>query len=220
MPENYRPVSLTFVICKIMEKITRDSIVEFLMENRILSDSQYVFVPGRSCPLQLFVCVEEWFRSLDALNQVDVIYTDYSKAFDTVSHNKLLQKLHRLGIQGNAWTWIKEFLTGRKQKVRVNDAFSDWEAVVSGVPQGSVLGPVLFLVYINDLPKAVGAESLKLFADDAKLDGCITSKEDVKDLQHSLYKMLDWSEECDLKMNASKCKVLHLSRNQNTLQNV
>ena len=138
---------------------------------------------------------------------MDVIYTDYSKAFDTVSHNKLLQKLHGLGIQGNAWTWIKEFLTGRKQKVRVNDAFSDWEAVVNGVPQGSVLGPVLFLVYINDLPEAEGAESLKLFSDDAKLDGCITSKED------SLDKMLDWSEECDLQMNASKCKVLHLSRN-------
>ena len=139
MHENYRPVSLTCVISKVMEKIIRDALVSFCIDNGILSERQFGFVPGRSCTvtLQLFVCVEECSRSIDDGKQIDVIYTDYSRAFDTVSHRKLMHKLHGLGVQGKMWTWIQEFLSDRKQKVRVNDGFSGWERVVSGVPQGS-----------------------------------------------------------------------------------
>ena len=219
MPENYRPVSLTCVISKVMEKIIRDALVSFFIDNGILSERQFGFVPGRSCTLQLLVCVEEWSRSIDDGKQIDVIYTDYSRAFDTVSHRKLMQKLHGLGVQGNMWTWIQEFLSDRKQKVRVNDGFSGWERVVSGVPQVSVLGPILFLVYINDLPEAVQAQLLKLFADDAKLYKAIDSNCDAAELQQGLGKMLEWSYGWGLRMNASKCKVLHLSRNTRTIQN-
>ena len=104
-----------------MEKIIRDALVSFFIDNGILSERQFGFVPGRSCTLQLLVCVEEWSRSIDDGKQIDVIYTDYSRAFDTVSHRKLMQKLHGLGVLGKMWTWIQEFLSDRKQKVRVND---------------------------------------------------------------------------------------------------
>ena len=213
-PENYRPVSLTCVLCKVMETVIRDALVNFLTTNSILSDSQYGFVPGWSCTTQLLVCMEEWSKSLDNGEQIDVIYTDYSKAFDTVSNRKLLQKLYGLGICDSVWSWIRDFLGDRKQKVRVNDSLSDWENVISGVPQGSVLGPMLFLVYINDLSEVVNGEMLKLFADDAKLSTTIVSEEDARYLQQNLNKVLDWSEQWGLKMNACKCKVLHLSRNQ------
>ena len=200
-----------------MEKIVRDALVTFLIDNGILSERQFGFVPGRSCTLQLLVCAEEWSRSLDNGKQIDVIYTDYSKAFDSVSHRKLMRKLHGLGVQGSVLTWIQEFLSNRKQKV--NDGFSGWENVINGVPQGSVLGPVLFLIYINDLPEVVRDHMLKLFADDAKLIKAIDSGDDAVELQQSLDKMLEWSHDWGLKINASKCNALHLSKDTKTVHN-
>ena len=215
MPQNYRPVSLTSVVCKIMEKIIRNALIDHLMMHGLLSQNQFGFVPGRSCALQLLVCMENWTKALDDGGNVDIIYTDFSKAFDTVSHSKLLWKLHALGVRSKTWAWIQDFLKDRRQKVRVNGSYSDWVKVQSGVPQGSVLGPVLFVVYINDLPAAIPSGRVKLFADDAKLDKTINTVEDVSALQNCLDKMLAWSEHWALKLNVNKCKVLHVSRRQN-----
>ena len=156
--------------------------------------------------------MEKWSKSMDDGKEIDVIYTDFSKAFDVVSHRKLLHKIHKIGIGGYVGKWIENFLTDRFQRVRVEESVSNWTGVLSGVPQGSVLGPVLFLIFINDLPEAVPAQDIKLFADDAKLDKLIESDDDASMLQESLDKMIDWSNEWSLKMNINKCKVLHLSR--------
>ena len=131
-----------------------------------------------------------------------------------------MQKLHALGIQGKMLNWIRNFLSGRLQMVRVNDSCSDWVSVTSGVPQGSVLGPVLFLIYINDLPDVVESHMIELFADDAKLAKDIVSEEDAEGLQQSIYKVLEWSKANGLKLNSSKCKVLHLHRNPSPKRHV
>ena len=220
MPQNYRPVSLTCVVCKIMEKIVRNALVDHMVKNRLLSESQFGFVPGLSFALQLLVCMERWTKVLDDGGQVNVIYTDYSKAFDTVSHQKLLKKLHGLGVRGNTWIWIKSFLKDRRQKVKVEESFSDWVKVSSGVPQGSVLGPVLFLAYINDLPESIPGESVNHFADDTKLDKTITTSGDALTLQQSLSKMVEWSKKWSLNLNSSKCKVLHISRRPNPIEHI
>ena len=215
LPQNYRPVSLTCIICKVMEKLIRDEIMSFLLRNNVLSDRQFGFVPGRSCTLRLLVCIEEWSKQLDEGNNVDIIYTDFSKAFDRVPHWNLMEKVSSLGIKDKVGGWLTDFLTDRFQRVRIEDSNSSWTLVRSGVPQGSVLGPVLFLLYINDLPNALEDNSIKLFADDAKLDNSITCDEDTVSLQRNLNNMVDWSEKWSLTLNTNKCKVLHLSRSAN-----
>ena len=212
IPCNYRPISLTSIVCKVMEKIVREAIMNHLYDNNILSDKQYGFVPGRSCTLQLLVSLEDWITKLDEGASCDVIYTDFSKAFDKVSHKKLILKLETLGIRGRVIKWIENFLTDRHQKVRVNEQCSGWQTVKSGVPQGSVLGPILFLVFINDLPDAIKNKLIKLFADDAKLYNVSTSLEDCVQLQQNLDSLIKWSSEWSLRVNPEKCKVLHLSK--------
>ena len=129
-------------------------------------------------------------------------------------------KLQSLGIRGKLLKWFGDFLYGRFQKVRVNEGFSEWVKVSSGVPQGSVLGPVLFLTYINDLPEALDDIMIRMFADDAKLAKVIVSPEDVTVLQQNINKATEWSETWSLQMNSIKCKALHLSRHQTPCKNV
>jgi hypothetical protein len=156
--------------------------------------------------------MEDWMKMMDNGKQVDVIYTDYSKAFDTVSHSKLLLKLDRLGIKGQILEWIKDFVTDRTQRVRVEEFLSQSEKVKSGVPQGSVLGPVLFLIFINDLPQNVQEALLMLFADDAKIAKEISNTEDREILQKSVNQLVEWSKKWSLKLNPSKCKVINIGR--------
>ena len=212
-PANYRPVSLTCITCKLMEQILRDHIMHYLLTNNLISDHQYGFLPGRSCTLQLLVVMDMWTQQLDLNFNIDIIYTDLKKAFDSVSHLKLLTKLLNLGFDNKIYQWIRAFLLTRRQRVRIEDEMSEWVRVWSGVPQGSVLGLVLFLVYINDIVDVIRSSDISLFADDAKLGHVVSSDNDRIKLQEDIDSMENWADTWSLQFNPKKCKVLHLGKN-------
>ena len=137
---NYRQVSLTSVPCRLCETTVRDVIMKHMTDNNLFSDSQYGFRNKRSCVLQLLEVLDYWNKSVDEGKQVDTIYLDIRKAFDSISHKRLLQKLEAYGIEGEVFEWVRDFLKGRHQRVMLNGKSSDWMDVSSGVPQGSVLG--------------------------------------------------------------------------------
>ena len=210
-PENYRPVSLTCVVCKTMESLVRDKLMSHMESNRFFSEHQFGFRSGHSCATQLLCVLEDWSRALDCYENVDVIYLDFRKAFDTVPHARLINKLYAYGIRGNLLQWIQNFLTDRKQKVIVQGEESQWADVASDIPQGSVLGPVLFLIYINDLPDVV-KKFVTIFADDTKEHAVIKSDVDTIEVQEDLYNMSDWSDIWEIKFNAKKCKSMHMGK--------
>lgn len=210
---NYRPVSLTSVVSKVFESIIRDYVMEHLITNKLISNRQYGFCKGRSTLLQLLHVADRWTSLLEQGGQIDIIYTDLEKAFDKVPHRRLLNKLRAYGIDAKIISWIKAFLTGRKQRVRINGSYSEWKDVLSGVPQGSVLGPLLFIIYINDLPEICGQlANIYLFADDAKLCRYISDEYDQHQLQQALYSMQDWTDRWLLKLNIKKCKLISLGK--------
>ena len=143
--------------------------VNHLEANKLLSPEQFGFREKRSCVYQLLECMEAWTSLLDEGTDIDILYFDFSKAFDSVPHVRLIAKLQAYGIGSNVLSWIHDSLKDRKQRVVLDSFKSDWSDVISVVPQGSVLGPLLFLVYINDLPKNVQNCKVKIFADDKKL---------------------------------------------------
>ena len=206
---NYRPVSLTSVICKVMESVVRDQLLEHLISTGQLSDAQHGFVPKRSCVTQLLTTMEDWTALLENREPVDVIYTDFRKAFDSVPHRRLLSKLHSYGIRGKLLRWLEAFLTGRRQRVTVNGALSNWTEVSSGIPQGSVLGPVLFTLFVNDLPREV-TSTVQLFADDMKMYRGIGTGIGHDLLQEDLDRLAAWSLKWMLPLNVAKCSTLHL----------
>lgn len=210
-PANYRPVSLTSVPCKVLESIVRDRIMSHLTSSGLMHDAQHGFRPRRSCATQLLVALEHWTRAFEDGDPVDVIYLDFRKAFDSVPHRRLLCKVGALGITGDLLRWIGAFLAGRKQRVVVRGCKSSWVPVTSGVPQGSVLGPLLFLAFVNDLPEAVRC-GIQLFADDAKLYRPVSAPDDSRMLQMDLDNLAAWSSTWQLAFNVSKCKSLHFGR--------
>lgn len=205
---NFRPVSLTCQACKVMERILRQHIIEHLEENDLISKQQHGFVRKRSCQTNLLESMEDWTRIMDEGKGLDIIFLDYQKAFDTVPHKRLIAKLSAYGLRGNVLEWLKDFLHGRQQQVRVGNSKSSWTRVTSGVPQGSVLGPVMFLLFVNEIPDLVQS-TVKMFADDMKIYRAISSQKDVKLLQKDLDTLGKWSDTWLLKFNASKCKVMH-----------
>ena len=147
--------------------------------------------------------LEDWTKALDSGYGIDVIYLDYQKAFDTVPHKRLLKKLKWYGFNGKLLLWIEDFLTARQMSVSVNGAYSDWAKVASGVPQGSVLGPLLFLLYVNDIPASVSCK-IKLCTDDTKLWNTTETQSDSQSLQSNLDSLSKWSDKWLLRFNIEK----------------
>ena len=209
--ENYRPVSLTSIISKLLESIVKDSLVKHLDKYSLIRNSQHGFISGKSCLTNLLDFFEVVTKMLDEGEAVDLIYLDFAKAFDKVPHCRLLKKLEAHGVGGNVLNWIKEWLSNRRQKVCIDGEFSDWANVTSGVPQGSVLGPVLFLIYINDIDENLMSKIGK-FADDTKMGKSVSSVEGVQTLQEDLVKLGNWASDWQMSFNTDKCSVIHLGR--------
>lgn len=211
--KNYRPVALTSHLVKIFEKIVRDAIITHLDANDLMSGSQHGFRKGRSCLSNLLAHYEWLLQGLAEGRNVDVVYLDFAKAFDRVDHGILLHKLRAMGITGKLGVWLHGFLTRRKQAVAVDGFKSQQEEVISGVPQGSVLGPMLFLVLMADIEDAVDGSFLSSFADDTTLSHRISEESDVTKLQLNIGKIYKWAEANNMKFNDEKFELLRLGPN-------
>ena len=210
-PSNYRPVSLTSVICRVLESIVRDEMMNHLIKNDLISHRQHGFVPKKACVTNLLETVDFVTNNLHEKTPTDIIFLDFSKAFDKVSHRRLLLKLEAYGFKGQIHSWLSAFLSNRRQRVVLGDSESSWTNVLSGVPQGSVLGPMLFIVYINDLASKIDSVC-KLFADDCKIMASLNSVEDVLRLQQDLDNVLAWCIEWKMVLNLKKCHVMHFGK--------
>ena len=211
---NYRPVSLTSVLCKVMEGILKDALMKHLLQNDIISASQHGFMQKKSCLTNLVEYLDVLTKLIDDGHSVDVVYLDFSKAFDKVPHARLVEKLAACGIGGKLLEWVKAWLSGRKQRVVLNGHASEWLPVLSGVPQGSVLGPLLFIVFINDIDKALNPDtSIFKFADDTKVFRVVNTDEERAELQRDIDNLLAWSDKWQMLFNADKCKIMHFGKN-------
>ena len=208
---NYRPVSLTSLCCKLLEHVIVSKTMQHLDRYHILSDCQHGFRAKRSCETQILTLYHELAASLDKKIQTDMIILDFSKAFDRVPHQRLLKKVHHYGIRGTTHQWISSFLNSRTQQVLVEGQSSEKVPVVSGVPQGSVLGPVLFLIFINNLPDNI-ISSTRLFADDCILYRQISSDNDQNLLQDDLDRLATWEKTWGMEFHPQKCSILRIYR--------
>ena len=229
IPSNYRPVCLISIVVKTLERLIHNRISEFLNTNNKLVSFQHGFRRGHSCQTQLLSTVHDWVKSIDSKASSHVVFLDFCKA---VPHRRLLLKLEHIGIRGTLlhWIeaflsdheqrvlehigirgillhWIEAFLSDREQRVLIDGHSSDWAQVISGVPQGSILGPLLLLVYVNDIGTSL-TSTVKLFADDCTLYREIRNKDDAELLQYDLNKLYLWTRQW---LNASKCKVMRIT---------
>jgi hypothetical protein len=196
-----------------MESLVRDHLMEHFTKNNLFSKKQFGFIKGRSTVLQLLTVLDKWTATLEEGGNTDIIYTDFAKAFDKVPHKRLISKLKAYGISEDIIAWIKDFLCNRKQRVRIGGKFSSWHKVLSGIPQGSVLGPLLFVIYINDLCENCDKEAnIFLFADDAKIFKHIHTRNDHLALQEACNALCEWSDKWLLPLNPAKCVLLRLGK--------
>ena len=210
--ENYRGVHLTAQLCKSLESIIKEDIVDHLEKHKLIRNSQHGFQAGKSCVTNLLEFLEEVTKDIDEGKPVDIIYMDFMKAFDKVPHKRLIKKIKQHGIGGKLLRWIEQWLTNRKQRVVLKGEGSEWEDVISGVPQGSVLGPLLFIIYINDIETGVKS-TLSKFADDCKIKKKVENVVDATEVQTDLNTLVKWSEKWQMSFHPDKCKVLHLGYN-------
>ena len=206
---NYRPIFLLCIVAKAMESLVYDKIIDFIRPR--LSSVQFGFLSNRSSTAQLLTCYNDVVSAFENRISTDVLCLDLQKAFDSVPHQELLFKLWRIGITGNLWSWFEAYLSNRFHFVNYNGYSSPPLPVLSGVPQGSVLGPLLFLVYINDIPASINSSSAFLFADDAKLLKSLASNLDSAFLQEDLDSVVEWSGDWRVKLNSLKSAQLHFS---------
>jgi hypothetical protein len=213
---NYRPVSLTSVPCKLMESILKNNIMDHLLKNKLIRPSQHGFMPGKSCASNLTVFLDRATKAVDEGKSVDIFYLDFAKAFDKVPRRRLIAKLQAKGLRPDVTAWISDWLTGRTQRVTVGGSQSGECNVDSGVPQGSVLGPCLFTVFIDDLEVDIELSDLGTFivkfADDTKGLQEITSDEDRAKMQRALDILSEWADIWGMEFNVEKCKVMHVGK--------
>ena len=199
------------VVGKVMESILVDALISHMVTNKLLRASQHGFLPGRStvtCMLEYLETLTKW---MDEGKSFDVIYCDFAKAFDKVPWERLLAKMQGMGVGGNILGWVRKWLTGRVQSVVLNGQQSAWGEIVSGVIQGSCLGPALFLIFINDIDTAVDLTNslLSKFADDTKWARIVESEDDKKKFQEGIDGLARWSQDWQLLFNTGKCKIMH-----------
>ena len=208
-PSNYRPVSLTCICCKILEHIIISNIgVDF---DEVLHDHQHGFRQGMSCTTQLATVTHDIMSKVDAGQEVHAVVLDFAKAFDKVTHNILIEKLASYHIEPTVIRWIGSFLEDRTQQVVIDGRTSSPLPVTSGVPQGSVLGPALFLFFINDIFRATKTATLRLFADDALLYMTIRQPHDAAIFQSEINQLDDWATRNGMAFNSNKCQVVRFS---------
>ena len=208
---SYRPISLTSVVSKLLERILHTYMEQYLLSNSLICRNQHGFLKRKATATNLLECMNDWTKSVDNKCPVDAIYVDLAKAFDSVSHPKLMFKLKEIGFGGGVLEWLRSFLCSRVQCVRVQNFLSPYEPVLSGVGQGTILGPLIFLVYVNEVMTVPLSNScLKLYADDAKLYGEAKSIPEAREIQSDLDKVSTYFNDWQLNVNVDKCEVLHL----------
>jgi len=207
--KNYRPVSLLPIFGKIFERLIYKEMYSFFIENNLISQNQSGFKQGDSCTNQLVSITHDIYKSLDQGYEVRGVFLDISKAFDKVWHKGLLYKLEQNGIKGPLLKILTDFLRGRKQRVVLNGQYSSWSDILAGVPQGSILGPLLFLIYINDLSDGLKCNP-KLFADDTSLFSTVYNiDEATNDLNNDLIKITKWAFQWKMSFNPDISKQAH-----------
>ena len=209
--QNYRGVTLTSHCIKLFEKIIVKKMVDYMETYDLYNKGQHGFRAGRSCLSQLLAHYQEVLETMSNGECVDVVYLDFAKAFDKVDHGVLLEKLRRIGIAGPLLKWIEEFLKDRSQNIAVEETISKDSSVVSGVPQGSVLGPLLFLVHIGDMSNVIQHSTVSSFADDTRIVRSIKSVEDCILLQQDLEEIYEWAKQTNMFFNGSKFELLRYS---------
>lgn len=218
LASDFRPISITSPACKVMEKIICDWIHSWLAKENLLPSEQHGFVKGRSVETQLLECQHLWFEAIDSGKCIDIIYYDFAKAFDKVSHPKLLFKLSSLGLPSIILDWLHSFLSARTFSVKVGNATSDPAPVISGVPQGSVLGPLLFIIYVSELPtllKTGNNIEVRCFADDLKVFSVYKPEESAnsyRNLQSSIDRLGIWCDDWQLEIAHHKCNVVYMGK--------
>ncbi len=210
IPSNYRPVSLTCVACRVMEMIVKEVVTAHMTVNRLISKSQHGFLRKHSTLTQLLETLNDWTIAVDEKALIDVAFADVSKAFDKLPHSKILESLEAYRIEGLLLNWLKAFLSNRMQSVVYNSCQSQRVAVTSGVPQGSVLGPLCFLAVINRLPNVIKSATIKLSADDCKLYFRINSNVDRDLFIADLCNLFEWAESNGLTLALNKTAIMHL----------
>ena len=207
-PEQYRPVSLTSHIMKIFERIIKKQLLSHLVKNNLINEKQYGFIPGRSTQSQLLAHYKDIFEAMENGVRVDTVFLDFAKAFDKVDHSILMRKVIKHKIKGKLGKWIMEFLNNRKFNVIANGTKSETEDVLSGVPQGTVLAAILFIIMISDIDENIKKCIVRCFADDTKVSNKIKTEEDKQIMQEDLNIIYKWAQDNSMKFNSNKFEQL------------
>jgi len=200
-----------------MERLIQKKMVAFHEGHKKLNSAQHGFRAKHSCLTQLLETIRAWAQGLNKGSSTHVVFIDFRKAFDKVLHQRLLLKLDHIGVRGKLLEWVRNFITNRRQHVVINGSYSGWAEVKSGVPQGSILGPLLFLIFINDINCGLNSTT-RLFVDDCTIFRNVSCEHDCEALQRDLDLLMEWTQTWQMSLNISKCKVLQITNRRKVLK--